>query len=238
MPAGSSAAIATVAVIADAHLGGPGGRAEPLIAQLEALPAQGCTRLILLGDLFQAWVGLPKFETPEIGAVVAALGELRDRGVRLEYVEGNRDFFLRDSVYAGLFERVALETSAEIGGRRVLFVHGDGLNDRDRPYLFWRWLSKRAWVRWLLRALPASLARRFVASTERRLGDTNFKHKARIPEEAIRRYAERRLGGNPPEGYDLLVLGHFHEPRSWRVAGGEVRLLEAWFHSRRVEWMV
>lgn len=223
-----------VAVIADAHLGGPGGRAEPLIAQLEALPGQGCERLILLGDLFQAWVGLRKFETPEIAAVVAALAVLRGRGVRLEYIEGNRDFFLRDSVYSGLFERVALETSARVAGRRVLFVHGDGLNDRDRQYLFWRWLSKRAWMLWLLRALPAAAARRFVSSTERRLGDTNFKHKARIPEEAIRAYAERRLVA---EGYDLLVLGHFHEARAWRVAGGEVRLLESWFHSRRVEWV-
>lgn len=228
----------TIAVIADAHLGGPGGPAEPLIAQLAALPAQGCSRLILLGDLFQAWVGLRKFETPEIAAVVAALARLRDGGMRLEYVEGNRDFFLRQSVYAPLFDRVTLETSAEIGGRRVLFVHGDGLNDRDRQYLFWRWLSKRGCVRWLLRALPKAAARRFVSSTERRLGETNFRHKARIPEEAIRRYAERRLGRSAGgEGYDLLVLGHFHEPRSWQVAGGEVRLLEAWFHSRRVEWM-
>jgi UDP-2,3-diacylglucosamine hydrolase len=222
-----------LAVLADAHLGGPGGRADPLIQQLEALPAPGCTRLILLGDLFQAWVGLPKFETPEIAAVVAALARLRERGVAIDYVEGNRDFFLRGSVYEPALGRVGLETSATVGGRRILFVHGDGLNDRDRQYLFWRWLSKRGWVRLLLRALPRAAARRFVASTERRLGDTNFKHKARIPEEAIRAYGARRLA----EGYDLLVLGHFHEAREWSVAGGTVRLLEAWFTSRRIEWI-
>jgi UDP-2,3-diacylglucosamine hydrolase len=203
------------------------------VEQLRELQAEGCKHLVLLGDLFQAWVGLRKFETRDIAAVVGALEDLRASGTRLEYIEGNRDFFLRGSVYEPLFELVALETSAEVGGRRVLFVHGDGLNDRDRQYLFWRWLSKRAWVLWLLRALPAALARRFVASTERRLGDTNFKHKARIPEQAIRRYAERRLR----EGYDLLVLGHFHEPRTLAVEGGEVRLLAAWFHSRRVEWL-
>jgi len=52
-----------------------------------------------------------------------------------------------------------------------------------------------------------------------------------VPEAAIRRYAERRLA----EGHDVVLFGHFHEPRSWRVAGGEARLLEAWFTSRRVE---
>ena len=45
--------------------------------------------------------------------------------------------------------------------------------------------------------------------------------------------AERRLA----EGHDVLLLGHFHEPRVWPVAGGEVRLLDAWFRSREVEWL-
>ena len=34
---------------------------------------------------------------------------------------------------------------------------------------------------------------------------------------------------------DVLLLGHFHEERTWPVGNGEVRLLEAWFKSRRVE---
>jgi hypothetical protein len=53
-----------------------------------------------------------------------------------------------------------------------------------------------------------------------------------IPEGAIRAYA----GAGWP-GRDLLVLGHFHEERRWRLMGGEVWLLEAWFTSRRVEWL-
>lgn len=86
-------------------------------------------------------------------------------------------------------------------------------------------------VKSVIRTLPESVVGRFVHGTERRLSGTNFKHKARVPEEAITRYAERRLA----EGHDVLVLGHFHEPRVWRVEGGEVRLLDAWFRSRRVE---
>ena len=63
------------------------------------------------------------------------------------------------------------------------------------------------------------------------MSKTNFKHRAEIPEAAIRAYAERRLA----EGYDVLLLGHFHEPRTFEVRGGEVRLLDAWFHSRTIE---
>jgi UDP-2,3-diacylglucosamine hydrolase len=223
----------SIALIADAHIGGPGGPAGPLIEQLRALPGQGCRRLILMGDLFQAWVSFPSFETPDIAAVVAALRDLRRQGIEIDYVEGNRDFFLAGSPYADAFDRVALETSFTAGECRYLAVHGDGLNDRDWKYRFWRRVSKSAPVRFALRLIPRQLARRAVDSTEQRLSRTNFKHRAELPEDAIRRYAGRRLA----EGYDVLLLGHFHEPRVWTVAGGEVRLLDAWFRSRQVEWL-
>jgi len=227
-----------VAVIADSHLSGPGGPAGPLLQQLEALPGQGCDRLVLLGDIFQAWIGSPRFETPDITAVVATLRKLRQGGLRIDYIEGNRDFFLKRSPYADAFDHVGTEVSFEAGGKRYLAVHGDGLNDRDWQYRFWRSLSKSAPVRLAVMQIPRGLAHKMVHSTERRLSQTNFKHKARIPEEAIRSYAERRM----TEGYDVLLLGHFHEARKWQIAGksgqtgGEVRLLEAWFSSRRVEW--
>jgi UDP-2,3-diacylglucosamine pyrophosphatase LpxH len=186
-----------------------------------------------MGDLFQAWVGFESFETPDIAAVVAALRNLRRLGIEIDYVEGNRDFFLAGSPYADAFDRVVLETAFTAGGRRYLAVHGDGLNDRDWKYRFWRRLSKSAPIRFALRRFPRTLARRAVHSTEQRLSQTNFKHRAELPEAAIRRYAERRLA----EGHDVLLLGHFHEPRVWTVAGGEVRLLDAWFRSRQVEWL-
>ncbi len=219
-----------VAVLADAHIGGPGGAAGPLVRQLEALGG-GCERLVVLGDLFHVWVASPRYETADIRAVLGALAALRSRGVRLDYVEGNRDFFLAGSAYAGLFERVGRETSFAAGGRRYLAVHGDGLNPRDRKYLFWRWLSKSAPSRFVMLHLPRVAVGPIVHGTERRLAQTNFEHKTHIPEPVILDYAERRLQG----AYDVLLLGHYHQPRRWRVTGGEVLLLDAWYRCRRIE---
>jgi len=186
-----------------------------------------------MGDLFRVWVGFPRFETAEVLALVEALRELRAAGISVDYVEGNRDFYLDGSVYQDAFDRVGLETSFEAGGRRYLCVHGDGLNDRDWKYRFWRRLSKSTPVRFAVRHIPRALAHGLVHSTERRLSRTNFKHRRALPETAIRSFAERRLA----EGYDTLLLGHFHEPRVWTVRGGEVRLLDAWFNRRQVEWI-
>jgi UDP-2,3-diacylglucosamine hydrolase len=221
------------AIIADAHLDGPGGAAAPLLDQLESLNAAGCDRLVLLGDLFQAWVGSRRFETPAIAAVADALRRLRGRGVPVHYIEGNRDFFLAGSPYTDAFDSVGTEVAFTSGGRRYLAVHGDGLNDRDWQYRSWRALSKSRPSRFLVLHLPRRLAHRMVDSTEQRLSQTNFKHKVRLPEAAIRGYAERRLA----EGHDVLLLGHFHEPRTWPVSGGEVRLLDAWFRTHSIEWV-
>lgn len=223
----------SVAVIADSHLGGPGGPAGPLVEQLESLAGQGCRRLILLGDIFHVWVGSRRFETEEVRAVVPAIERLRADGIEVDYVEGNRDFFIGGGTYDSLFSRVGTEIAFEDGGRRYLAVHGDGLNDRDRQYLFWRWLSKSRLSRFLILNLPTAVARGTMGQTEARLSKTNFKHKTQIPEEAICSYGARRF----KEGHDVLLLGHFHAPRTWQVEGGEIRLLDAWFNSRRVEWI-
>ena len=47
-----------IALIADAHIGGPGGSAGPLIDQLKALPAQGCLhrQVALFDEGGEAWV--------------------------------------------------------------------------------------------------------------------------------------------------------------------------------------
>ncbi len=219
--------------MADAHLGGPGGAAEPLIRQLEALPEAGCSHLVLLGDLFQIWIGDRRYETPDIVRVAETLARLRATGIRVDYVEGNRDFFLAGSLYGPAFDRVGREVAFEAGGRRYLAVHGDGLDRRDWKYRFWRAVSKSAPSRFAARHTPRRIAGNLVRGTEQKLSETNQEHKRSIPEEALRAYGERRLA----EGHDVMLLGHFHESRTLTLPGGEVRLVDAWFNSRRIEWL-
>jgi UDP-2,3-diacylglucosamine hydrolase len=222
-----------VAVVADAHLGGPGGDARPLVEQLRRLPEGGCRRLVLMGDLFQIWIGQRRYETPDIVEVVAALAELRRQGVRVDYIEGNRDFFLAGSPYRHAFDGVGGEVAFEAGGVRYLAVHGDGLDRRDVKYRFWRTVSKSRASRLAVSLVPRRFAQRFVFGTERTLSATNREHKRHIPMDVLREYGRRRLA----EGHDVLLLGHFHERRVIGLPDGEVRLLDAWYHEREIVWL-
>ncbi len=222
-----------VALVADAHLGGAGGSADLLAEQLAALPETGCSRLVLLGDIFHVWVGAERFETAAIRTLHSVLRSLRSEGMEIDYIEGNRDFFLEGSSYAGVFSSIGTEGVVEIGERRILLVHGDGLNPKDRQYLFWRWLSKSRLSRAVILNLPTALAQQALHRTEAGLARTNFEHRQRLPRESITEYAERRLA----EGYDEMILGHYHEAAEWPVTGGRVRILDAWFNSHRIEWL-
>lgn len=223
----------SVALLADAHVGGPGGRGDDLAEQLGVLERSCCELLLILGDLFHVWVGDRRYETDEIPRLLAALDGARERGVVVRYVEGNRDFFLEDSVYSRHFDSITLEHAFVAGGVRYLAVHGDGIDDGDWRYRFWRRLSKNPVSRAASRRLPGALARRFVHGMDRRLAETNFEHKIRIPEAVIRRFGERRLA----EGHEVVLLGHFHQPLRFAVRGGEVRIVDAWFNTRRLEWL-
>lgn len=220
-----------VAIIADSHIEGPGGEPEALLEQLEALPARGFDRLVLLGDILHLWIGLPKVQTRGSELLRRALKQIRQEGVFVDYVEGNRDFFLEPLLAQGAFDRLGVELTLEVGSRRCLFVHGDRVPTGDWGYAGWRCLAKSGPVRWMVSALPARVAWSMAQGMERRLAKSNFPHRDQIPEGRLRKFGEKQLR----KGFDLVVLGHFHEERKWELEMGCVWVVEAWFRSRRVE---
>jgi UDP-2,3-diacylglucosamine hydrolase len=218
-------------VFADCHVGRRPGDEGPFLDALEAVRRRGAKAVTLLGDIFHVFVAHPKFETPEIARFLDKVRELREAGVAVTYVEGNRDFFVRGSYVERLFQTVCDEETFAAGGRRFLATHGDLLNERDLPYRFWRFLSKNPFSRIAIDFIPRGLANQLVWKIEARLYRSNFKHKTRLPVEMIRAFAEKRFD----QGVNVLLLGHFHKAWSETLDGGRIEILPAFVDERR--WM-
>lgn len=215
-------------VIGDSHIGLHTGSEQPMIGWLDRLAALAPRALYLNGDVFHYLIAHPKFVTAAVSKVFDRFRALRDGGVAVHYVEGNRDFFLRGSFVEQAVTDVAMEYSIEAGAHKYLIVHGDLINDRDLPYRFWRRASKNPVSRFSLKLIPQRAARRFVDGVEKRLARSNFKHKSRLPLEQMRMYALRRK----QEGFTDIVFGHFHEKTILPADGSAVTILPAWFESR------
>lgn len=219
------------AVFADCHVGRRPGDEAAFLSALETARSRGARAITLLGDTFHFFIAHPKFETPAIRLFLEKARELKEAGVAVTYVEGNRDFFLRGSYVEGFFRSVCDEEKFAEGGRRFLATHGDLLNEKDLPYRFWRMVSKNALSRAAIAWIPGGLANRLVWNIEARLYRSNFKHKSRLPVEMIRAFARRRFR----EGVDVLLLGHFHKPWTDTVDGKRIEILPAFVEERR--WM-
>jgi len=222
-----------ILLLGDAHLRDGDPEVEAFVEFLETLPP-GTKGLYLLGDLFDLWIGNPPLTGPSHRRVVEALREVRKRGVRIAYVEGNRDYHLRSSYRGDPFDQLAEKTlDISFGGRRLLLAHGDCVNRKDLPYRLWRRASKGPILPALLHLLPARRAAKLAARLERSMARTNARHRASFPEEECRDYA---LKGRRA-GFDTLVLGHFHQEleRSYLAREGrvEVFVLPAWRDGRR-----
>ena len=215
-------------VIGDSHIGLGEGSEKPVVAWLDRLAALKPRALYLNGDLFHYLIAHPKFKTASVEKVMAKFREVRDRGIAIHYVEGNRDFFLKGSFVEDVVTDIAIEYSVSAALNRYLIIHGDMINDRDWKYRFWRRASKNPVSRLGVELIPKKIARRFVDSVERKLAASNFKHKSRLPIEMMEAYGHTRAR----DGFTHIVFGHFHEKVVMPVGTSmTVTVLPPWYET-------
>jgi UDP-2,3-diacylglucosamine hydrolase len=210
-------------VIADLHLDvGTREGGERLLAWLAAekdLPA-----LVVLGDLFDVWVGPAQEAMPGAPPVIEALRDLAKRGSQVHIVHGNRDFLLDRSFaertgarihprgFVGCIDR----SKAGLPPRRVLFIHGDELCTRDKAYQRLKKVVRSRIVTGLAPRLPLPVASRIARALRRTsvraVAAKPAQHKA-VQEGAARYQAEVRHA-------DAVVCGHVHVFRDMRFPTG------------------
>ena len=227
MPHGSD-----LVFVGDVHIDRNDVDLPPFLSYLRGL-APRAGRVVLMGDLFNLWIGAPDLEQDHHRAVVACLSDMRSQGTEVHYLEGNRDYRIAKTHLGGAFDVVSdFGIREDWGGRRLWAAHGDLVNRDDLQYRVWRRVSRSAAAWWLFSAIPS--ARRFAIaeSIEQKMRATNVGMKHQFPEALIRDYAARHL--RTPGA--AVVLGHFHVERELSVGpAGDARVyvLPEWKGSRR-----
>ncbi|MDP1649927.1 MAG: UDP-2,3-diacylglucosamine diphosphatase [Rubrivivax sp.] len=191
-------------------------------AHLRHTPADA---VLILGDLFEAWVGDDSHTLPFERRCLEVLADAASHRT-LAFMVGNRDFLLgtamlRASGMMGLPDPTLLEA----WGQRVLLSHGDALCLDDRPYQEFRAEVRSA--PWQQAFLARPLAeRRALAAEMRRMSSTRHRFDGDSAADVDAAAAVRWLHAI---GAAEMVHGHTHRPGSNALAPGFKRhVLSDW----------
>lgn len=218
--------------LSDAHLNSDDVHTRAFL-DLAGKAAAENVPLFLLGDVFDLWFGEPNLTFGFQKPVISRLRDLRRGGLRLYYVEGNRDFYLKKSHEGSTFDAVAeVDMRAAVGGKRIYLSHGDTVNRADIAYRFWKAVSKNRLAFGTVSVLPSSIVLPVAERMERTLKRTNVQFRGTFPERECREFAQKRFA----EAFDFVILGHFHTERLLRFGQGEATGVLAVLPSWREGW--
>ncbi|MFI8691646.1 UDP-2,3-diacylglucosamine diphosphatase [Stutzerimonas kunmingensis] len=197
-----------ILLISDLHL--EEERPDITRAFLHFLTTRACQAeaLYILGDFFEVWIGDDAI-TPFQQSIADALRALSERGTRIYLMHGNRDFMLgKGFCRAAGCTLLGDPSVVELGGERVLLMHGDSLCTRDEGYMRLRRLLRNPLSLFILRHLPLS-TRRKLARKLRNESRAQTRMKASDIIDVTPELIPRVLAEH---GVRTLIHGHTHRP--------------------------
>lgn len=200
--------------IADLHLDDSRPHITQLFEQfLASEEARSADALYILGDLVEAWVGddddaeLPK-------RIAHATRTLRDAGVPVYFMVGNRDFLLgEDFAQRAGFTLLEDGTVHTLYGRPTLLMHGDVLCTDDVAYQTVRkQVRNPEWMAQVL-AMPLPARRAFAAKAR----EDSRAHTGSTMETIMDVNADAVAQAMRQAGVTRLIHGHTHRPAVHRL---------------------
>jgi UDP-2,3-diacylglucosamine hydrolase len=212
-------------IITDAHISKATGNHAIFFKMLESLEKNN-QDLIFLGDIFDLWVALPRYEE-NIHRDFSAWCRNQKSRRTIGYMEGNHEYYLANG-RASDFTWCSMNAwQRDASG--VLFVHGDRINRKDKNYLAFRTLVKNKISKFIICRLP--FGPKIAISIKKRLKKTNVKFRLQLPEAQIEDFAKARFA----EGVHVIFMGHFHQQYLYRNHDAkELHVLPDWFGTQKV----
>lgn len=207
-------------VIGDLHLDVSGRGDDATLADFSRWldELRDVPRLVILGDLFDAWIGPAQLGLPAAAGVIEGLAALVGRGTAVDIVPGNRDFLLEQRFERASGARVHHAGCVGVGpaGERTLLIHGDELCTRDLGYQRLRRVLRSGPVLWSVPRIPRPvglwIARRLRGASVQAVAAKPGEHTAQQVPAVLELARQQRCG--------VLVCGHAHVFRDEQLEGG------------------
>jgi UDP-2,3-diacylglucosamine hydrolase len=145
--------------VSDVHLQAALPRTSAAFLDFLRLHAAHAAQLYILGDLFEYWAGDDDIPTAYNQEIVNAIRAVSDAGVRVLWIEGNRDFLIGADFFAATGAKpLADPFVTSIAGQRIVILHGDAQCTDDTGYMAFRMQVRSS--QWQQQFLAMPLAQR------------------------------------------------------------------------------
>lgn len=171
-------------------------------------------RLFILGDLFDYWFEYKTVVQKQHIRTLAALADIVESGILVDYVIGNHDFGHRNFFAEELGVTVHYsDFSVNLHGKTFMLAHGDCKELDSRKSRFIRSilrnpLALKAWT-----ALHPDIGIGLASAASRKSRIQSGLQPTANEKEGLERFARQSIG----EGYDYVVMGHIHLPYTARL---------------------
>jgi UDP-2,3-diacylglucosamine pyrophosphatase LpxH len=208
-----------VLVISDIHLGTYGCHAKELLTYLQSVSPK---ILILNGDIIDGWQFSKRYFPVTHMMVIREIMKMASQGVRVIYITGNHDEFLRryTDVQWGHFQ-LTDKIVMEIDGKMTWIFHGDVFDATTKGtakiiaklggHGYDLLIMANSCINWILRRLgkeKMSLSKRVKQSVKKAVAwIDNFEQTA----------AELAI----EKEYDYVICGHIHQPQKREMANAK-----------------
>ncbi len=206
--------------ISDVHLG-LGSKSEEeqkqkkIFSFLDYVLENG-NELFILGDLFDVWFEYKHVIPKGHHRILTKLEDLTRKNISVHYLLGNHDYWNEDFFEKELDVKVYREPIEKtIDGKRFYFHHGDGLVQNDSGYRLLKKVLRNPFIIKLYKNIlhPDLGIKLATSSSHKSRNYTSHKHYGE--QDGMLLFAKEKFR----EGFDIVMMGHNHEPKLENIEG-------------------
>ena len=211
----------------DAHLG-LGSNEEDRQKELRLIRflnfvQHDASQIYIVGDLFDYWFEYRSVVPKKYFRLFAKLAELSEQNIRLIFIVGNHDFWVKNYFRDELGMEIHVNpVEAEISGKRFFIHHGDGLLKDDLGYKILKKILRAKTNIFLFSLVHPDIAgwlARWSSHTSRQYTSNRSYESTGMVE-----FATRKI----KEGFDVVIMGHNHVPSYQKIENGVYVNLGDW----------
>jgi UDP-2,3-diacylglucosamine hydrolase len=197
---------------------------EDLLIKFLRFARENCDELFILGDLFDYWFEYKHVYQKGFFRTLTYLNSLTEKGIKVHYIIGNHDFmhrgFFEKEIGAQLYEK---DIEIELNGSRFYLAHGDGLVKNDLGYKILKKILRNKIIQRAYAIIHPDLGIALASHTSK--SSRGYTSKKDYGEkDGLFEFAKEKID----EGFDYVLLGHFHQRRFKQHKNGYYINLGSW----------